>query len=80
MGDELSIWDALNSSKDFSIFAETLDFLGIGELLTDPNITITLLVPTDAAFERLFVDLGLEGKYVGLRLSIMSLFLRRSIY
>lgn len=60
--EEVSIWDALSASKEHTVLTETLDFLGLAEVLGETNLTLTLLSPTDLAFDIFFKALGLEGK------------------
>ncbi|KAK2080699.1 hypothetical protein QBZ16_000553 [Prototheca wickerhamii] len=59
--EEVSIWDALSASKEHTVLTETLDFLGLAEVLGETNLTLTLLSPTDLAFDIFFKALGLEG-------------------
>jgi len=57
----LSILEVIQSDPKFSLADEILEYYGLAERFANPAITITFFVPTNAAFERKFVQLGVSG-------------------
>ncbi|SKC06825.1 Fasciclin domain-containing protein [Sphingobacterium nematocida] len=59
--DEIQIMDYLDTREDLSIFREMIDHVGQRNLLKTAG-SYTVFAPTNAAFEKLFETLTLEGK------------------
>lgn len=60
MGDTIA--DVVVSNEDFSTLLAAVEAAGLTEALADPDATLTVFAPTNAAFEAALADLGLTAE------------------
>jgi transforming growth factor-beta-induced protein len=53
-----TIVDVAVASDDFSVLVEAVTRVGLVDALADPNASLTVFAPTDAAFSALLTELG----------------------
>jgi len=60
MGDTIA--DVVVANDDFSTLLAAVEAAGLTEALADPDATLTVFAPTNAAFEAALADLGLTAE------------------
>ena len=60
MGDTVA--DVVVANDDFSTLLAAVEAAGLTEALSDPDATLTVFAPTNAAFEAALADLGLTAE------------------
>lgn len=60
MGDTIA--DVVVANEDFSTLLAAVEAAGLTESLADPDATLTVFAPTNAAFEAALADLGLTAE------------------
>ena len=60
MGDTIA--DVVVGNEDFSTLLAAVEAAGLTESLADPDATLTVFAPTNAAFEAALADLGLTAE------------------
>lgn len=60
MGDTIA--DIVVGNEDFSTLLAAVEAAGLVDTLSDPDATLTVFAPTNAAFEAALVDLGLTAE------------------